>query len=188
MKSRWFLVVIVTLLVSWLITGCGISQSQYDATVAELNQTIQNQQATQTQLQTAQSELAKTKTDLQTAQTQLQTAQSELAKTMTDLRTVQSQVKSLQKDQDAATEKRAETLSYAEFLDISMYELWAGSGIYPGFTFATAAEWEMAMASKATSIGDANLTYYIGQLDTGGKHAYYTLWYYCLDRIEQDLK
>ena len=202
MKKRWFIVVIVILLVSSLITGCGVSKSQYDAATADLK-------VTQTQLQESQSELTKTKIDLQTAKTQymtadgqrqtvqnelevtqkqLQAVQSELTKTKTDLQTAQAQVQSLQKDQDAATKKRVEALSYTELLVISMFEIWMSIGVNYGYTFANLADWKTAMTNKANSIGDAILLNYIKQLDTGGKNAYYSLWYYCVDKIRQDLK
>ena len=74
MRNRWFLVVIVILLVSWLMTGCGISQSQYDAVTAELNNTKQELQASKATADSTQAKLTemtatqeKTKTDLQTA-------------------------------------------------------------------------------------------------------------------------
>jgi len=202
-------IIVIILLVSWLVTGCGASQSQYDAVSLELNKAKQDQQSTQTQLLksqtdlittqtqlqkaqadliTTQTQLQKAQTDLITVQTQLQTTQSELAKTKTDLQTIQAQVQSLQKDQGAAAQKRLEASNYTELLGISMYEVWMAGGINPGFTFLAAADWKAAMTKKATSIGDANLINYIGQLDSGGKASYYILWYYCFSRITQDLK
>jgi peptidoglycan hydrolase CwlO-like protein len=216
-------IAVIILLVSWLVTGCGVSQSQYDAVSLELNKAKQDQQSTQTQLQKAQTDLITTQTQLQkaqadlittqtqlqkaqadlittqtqrqkaqadliTVQTQLQTTQSELAKTKTDLQTTQAQVQSLQKDQGAAAQKRLEASNYAELLGISMYEVWIAGGINPGFTFLAKPDWIAAMTNKATSMGDANLVNYIGQLDSGGKAAYYQLWYYCFSWITQDLK
>lgn len=90
---------------SWLITGCGISQSQYDAVTAELNKTKQDLQttqidlkATQTLYQTVQSELTKTKTDLLTAQVDLKAAQGQLQTAQADLKTAQANLKTTQAD------------------------------------------------------------------------------------------
>ena len=199
MKKRWFIVVIVILLVSSLITGCGVSKSQYDAATADLQTAQADLKATQTQLQESQSELTKTKAELQTAQTglnatertlqtQLQQAQSELTKTKADLESAQAQVQSLQEDQDAVTKKRAEASNYTEFLVISMYEMFMATGINPGVTFLNEREWKQTMNSKAAIIRDATLTDYVRQLDAGGKDAYFRLWCYCVDKINQTLR
>jgi len=236
MKNRWLPVVTIILLVALLITGCGISQSQYDAIAAELDQAKQDQLATQTeletahidleatqmQLQTAQSELTTTRTDLQTAQTdskvsqvqlqaaqdqlqivqsdrqatqtQLATVQSELTETLTTLETAQDRIRSLQEDQDAADGKRAEALGYAEYVDISMIELFMAAGVDPRYTVSSSEEWYAAMHDKADSLGDTELVNYIEELENGtnDKDAYLNLlsimWYHCLGKIEQDME
>jgi len=59
------------LLVPWLLVGCGATQEQYDAVVAELN-------SAQIKIQSLQSELDSTKAQLQSAQIELDATKSEL--------------------------------------------------------------------------------------------------------------
>ncbi len=59
MRKRWFLAGGMTLLlVPWLLVGCGATQEQYDAVVAELN-------SAQRKIQSLQSELDATKSELE---------------------------------------------------------------------------------------------------------------------------
>ena len=72
MRKRWFLAGGMTLLlVPWLLVGCGATQEQYDAVVAELN-------SAQIKIQSLQSELDSTKAQLQSAQIELDATKSEL--------------------------------------------------------------------------------------------------------------
>jgi seryl-tRNA synthetase len=214
MNTRWLPAIMIILLVSLVITGCGVSQSQYSAMAADLNQAKQDHRATQTQLQAAQSESMKAnvdlamtqgqlkaiqeqlqaaQTDLKATQAQLQTAQSELTKTKTDLNTAQGQVQSLQKDQTVANKKQAEALSYAVFLDMVQIEIWMANGLTPRFPFTSAEELIAALKTKAAGTGDAYLIAYAAGLRTKmGQDewmtALYGLWYYSLGKMENDLK
>jgi hypothetical protein len=209
MKNRWLLVVLAILLVSWLITGCGISQSQYDAVAAELEKVKQGQQASQSQLLTAkndliavQTELLKTQNDLNAAKaaqptsqaeinavkTQLQTAQSELTKTKIDLQTAQSQLQSLQKNVSVTSEKFAKALKYSEISEMLMYEGWLAARINPGYTFASMQELKTALMNKANGLEDSALNQFIGNLKTGDPATMYTLLYYSLQEIQKLLK
>jgi peptidoglycan hydrolase CwlO-like protein len=119
MNKRWYILVVVVLVVSCPATGCGISKSQYDAVTAELETVKQERQAAQDQLQVAQSELSKTKSDLQAvqadseklqeqldakdgqlkaAQADLQTAQGKLTSAQNELRYTQTQLSTIQSD------------------------------------------------------------------------------------------
>jgi peptidoglycan hydrolase CwlO-like protein len=105
MNKRWYIFIVLVLLVSCLTAGCGISKSQYDAVAAELETVKQERQAAQDQLQAAQSELSKTKSDLQTAQAdlaktqqQLNTKDEQLQAAQTDLQTAQGKLTSAQND------------------------------------------------------------------------------------------
>jgi multidrug efflux pump subunit AcrA (membrane-fusion protein) len=219
MKDRWVLLIILVIIVTLISTGCGISQSRYDAVSIELDLVKQDRQALQTQLQESQSELIVAKTDLvraqvmletaqtdlettqgqlqaaqtdrQTAQTQLQESQSELAQTKTDLQSGLAQVQSLQNDLNAAKIIPAKALSYAEFMDIVMFELWLVSGVTPNFTFSSAGEQITALENRATGIGDATLINFVDKMKKGlvvGKNEYVQIGYYCLDKLEAILK
>jgi chromosome condensin MukBEF ATPase and DNA-binding subunit MukB len=218
MKNRLFLVTLLVIIVTVISTGCGVSKSQYDAVAVELNLVKQDRQALQAQLQEAQSELLQTKTELtraqvkletaqtdletaqgqlqvaqadrQTAQAQLQESQSELAQTKADLQNALAQVQSLQNALDAAGTIPAEALSYAEFMDILMYEEWLAAGVTPNFTFSTAGEYLTALKNRAASIGDATLIGFVAEIEAGtfSRDRLDSMGYYCLDKIEAILK
>jgi multidrug efflux pump subunit AcrA (membrane-fusion protein) len=154
-------------------------------------------ETTQGQLQTAQTDLKATQDQLQAAQsdrqaeqTQLQEAQSELAQTKNDLQDARAQVQSLQNDLDAAGGIPAEALSYAEFMDIVMYEVWMLSGVTPNFTFSSGGELETALENRAASIGDAELIDFVDEMKKGlvDKNTFVQIGYYCLDKVEAILK
>jgi multidrug efflux pump subunit AcrA (membrane-fusion protein) len=226
MKNRWFLLIPLITIVTLISTGCGVSQSEYDAVSVELKVVKQDREALQTQLQETQSQLIDAKTDLvraqvelettqgqldktqtdletaqgqlqaaqadrQTAQTQLQESQSELAQTKNDLQDALAQVQSLQNDLDAAGIIPAEALSYAEFMDIVMLELWMLSGVTPNFTISSVGELETALESRAASIGDATLINFVDKMKKGlvvDKNEYVQIGYYCLTKVEAILK
>jgi septal ring factor EnvC (AmiA/AmiB activator) len=103
MNKRWYILIVLVLLVSCLFTGCGVSKSQYDAVAAELETVKQERQAAQDQLQTTQAELSEVKLDLQTAQADLAKAQQQLdardeqlQEAQTDLQTTEGQLKMTQ--------------------------------------------------------------------------------------------
>jgi multidrug efflux pump subunit AcrA (membrane-fusion protein) len=211
MKNRWFSVITLVIIITLISTGCGVSRSEYDAVAVELNLVKEDRQALQTQLQEAQSQLTdakeqleRKKTDLETAQgqfqtaqaelqmaqTQLQEAQSQLNVTKSDLQNVQAQVLSLQNDLDAARILPDEALSYAEFMDILMYEVWMSAGVIPNFTFSAAGEYQATLKNRAASIGDAQLISFAAAIEAGpiSKNTLYGMCYYCLDKTETILK
>jgi hypothetical protein len=154
-------------------------------------ETTQGQlETTQTDLESAQGQLQTAQTDRQTAQTQLQEAQSQLTTTKTDLQNARAQVQSLQNTLDAARNIPAEALSYAEFMDILMYEVWMAAGVTPNFSFSTAGEYQTALKNRATTIGDAQLISFVAEIEAGpvDKDTLYGMCYYCLEKIEATLK
>jgi myosin heavy subunit len=225
MKNRWFLLVPLVIIITLISTGCGVSQSKYDAVAVELNLVKQDKQALQTKLDQAQSQLTDAKTDvvraqvqlettqvqLQTAQsdlkttqgqlqaaqgdrqsvqTQLQQSQSELAQAKNDLQSLQAQVQSLQNNLNTVKGIPAKALSYAEFMDILMFEAWMAAGVTPNFTFSSTAEYFTALRSRANSIGDATLIGFVNQIEAGplDKNTWYSMYYYCLAKVEAILK
>jgi DNA-binding protein H-NS len=218
MKNRWYLFVPLVIIVTLISTGCGISRSQYDAVSIELNLVKQDKQALQAKLDQAQSELTLARTDqvrtqvgletaqgqlqsaqadrqaaqtqLQAVQSQLQTAQSQLTANKADLQSVQAQVQTLQNALNAAKSVPAKALSYAEFMDILMFEVWMGSGVTPNFIFLSEGEWKSALRNRAASIGDATLVGFVNELEKGTitKNTLYSMAYYCLAKIEATLK
>ncbi len=211
MKNGWFLFIPLVIIVTLISTGCGVSGSQYDAVSIELNLAKQERQELKTQLQAAQSEAAVAKADLtraqaglgtaqgqlqaaqaerQATQTQLQAVQSQLTATKTDLQSAQTMVQSLQNDLNAARGVPARALSYAEFMDILMYEFWMASGVTPSLTFSNAGEWLAALRNRANSIGDATLIGFVNELSKGpvDKNRIYSMDYYCVSKIKASLK
>ncbi len=156
----------------------------------ELETTQGQLEKAQTDLETAQGQIQTAQADRQTAQAQLQESQSELAQTKADLQNALAQVQSLQNDLDAAGTIPAEALSYAEFMDILMYEEWLAAGVTPNFTFSTAGEYQTALKNRAASIGDATLIGFVAEIEAGtvSKDRLDSMGYYCLDKIESILK
>ncbi len=211
MKNRWFMVCALVIIVILISSGCGISRSEYDAAAIELKMVKQDQQALQTQLQEAQSELIDTRVDLvrvqaelettqtefktaqadlKTAQTQLQETQSQLTAAKNNLENAQAQVQSLQNDLSVARNIPDSALSYAEFMDILMYEVWMVAGVTPNFTFSNEWEYQTALENRAASSGDAQLINFVVQIEAGpiDKDTIYHMCYYCLNQLEKTLK
>lgn len=156
----------------------------------ELETTQGQLEKAQTDLETAQGQLQTAQAEQQTAQGQLQEAQSQLTATKNDLQDALTQVQSLQNSLDAASSVPAEALSYAEFMDILMYEAWLAAGVTPNFTFSTAGEWKTALKNLAASIGDATLISYVEKIEAGpiDKDTLFSMGYYCLDKVETTLQ
>jgi multidrug efflux pump subunit AcrA (membrane-fusion protein) len=218
MKNQWFTVISMVLIVILISTGCGVSESQYNAAAVELDLVKQDRQTLQTQLKEAQSQILNAKTDMtraqvtlevtqtdlektqgklqtalvdqQTLKTQLQETQSQLSATKNDLQNALAQVQSLQNSLNTARIIPAKALSYAEFMDIVMYEVWMAAGVTPRFSFSSAGEWKTALKNRAASIGDAQLISFVAEIEAGtiSKNRLYVMCYYCLDKIEVILK
>jgi len=190
MKNRWFPVIALVIMIALISAGCGVSKSEYNAVVVELDLVKQNNQVLQTQLQETQSQLIDAKTDLATAWVELETAQNDLETAQGQLQNAQAQVQSLQDDLDAARILPDEALGYAEFMDILMYEVWLAAGVTPNYTFSNAGEYQAALESKADDIGDAQLMSFVDEIETGpvSKDRLYEMCYYCLDKLEAILK
>jgi hypothetical protein len=217
-KNRWLLLVPLVVIITLISSGCGVSERDYDAVYIELNLVKQDRQELQTKLQGAQSELTLAKADLiraqvglettqgqlqaaqadrqaaqtqlQATQAQLQAVQSQFTATMADLQSAQAKVQSLQNDLKAAGSIPARALSYAEFMDILMFEVWMASGVTPNFTFSTAGEWQTSLKNRANNIGDATLIGFVSQIEAGiiGKNTIYIMAYYCLAKMEATLR
>ena len=168
------LVLLLILLPSCAAGVSGLSQEDYDKIVNDLA-------AIQTQIQSLQDDLTTTQAQIQSLQDDLTTAQDDLAK-------VQPQIQPLPEDKEAAEEKRAEALAYAEYLDILMYQLWKEAGLTPRFEFEDDSEWIMELKSRTDDMGDTELSNYAKELEERHEFAMERLWYYCLDRIEKALK
>ena len=169
-----------------------LTDAKTDTVKAQVElETIQGQlEKTKTDLETIQGQLQTVQADRQTAQIQLQDAQSQLTATKSELQNALAQVLSLQNDLDAARNIPDEALSYAEFMDILMYEVWMAAGVIPDFTFSTAGEYQTALKNRAASIGDAQLINFAAAIEAGpvSKDTLYGICYYCLDKIETILK
>jgi ATP/maltotriose-dependent transcriptional regulator MalT len=198
MKNRWFpIVAFIIIIVALISTGCGVSRSEYDAVTVELNLLKEDRQELQTELHQAQSQLSNAMTDLVRAEVELETTQSQLEETQTDLESVRgqlqnatAQVQSIQNELDAARSIPALALSYAEFMDIVMYEVWVVAGVTPNFVFSTAGEYQTALKNQAESIGDPQLNNFVSEIEAGPvtKDRLYEMCYYCLDKLESILK
>ena len=170
---KTFLIGMVLILMLFLLPSCaaGISREEYDRVGSDLA-------AAQTQNQSLQA-------DLTEAQTQIQSLQA-------DLTEVQAQIQSLQSDGGVAGEKCIEALAYAEYLDILMNPVWKDAGLTPRFAFEDEIEWMLELRSRASDMGDTELTSYVKELGPGDEAATQAaitkLWDYCLDRIEKALK
>ena len=128
-----------------------------------------------------QEEFNRVSSDLAAAQTQIQSLQGDLAK-------VQPQIQSSQDDKEAAEEKCAQALAYAEYLDILMYKIWEEAGLTPRFAFEGDFEWMIELRNRASDMGDAELSNYLKELEKRNESAMNLLWCHCLDRIEKVLK
>ncbi len=166
MKKAIVVGLALILMLSFVIS-CGIPQEEYDKVSSDLA-------AAQTQIQSLQD-------DLTAAQAQVQSLQGDLAE-------AQAQIQPLQDDKEAAEEKRAQALAYAEYLDILLYSLFEEAGLTPRFAFEDEIDWMIELKTRADDIGDAELSNYLKELEQRSEAAMERMWQYCLDRIEKALK
>jgi len=129
----------------------------------------------------SQEEYDKLSGDLAAAQAQIQSLQDELTKANT-------QIGTLQQEMETVNEKRAETLAYAELLDILLYPAWMQAGISPRFFFEDDIEWFVAVKNKAADLKDEKASGYIKDMENGSAVATGLLLDYCMDRIEKASK
>jgi hypothetical protein len=168
-----------------------LMETKTDLVRAQVELETAQGQTEQTDLKTTQDQLQAAQAERQAAQGQLQESQSELAQIKADLQDALTQVQSLQNDLDNAGDIPAVALSYAEFMDIVMFELWMVSGVTPNFTFSSGAELQTALENRAAGIGDAELIDFVDKMKKGlvvDKNEYVQIGYYCLDKIEAILK
>ncbi|GAG86902.1 unnamed protein product, partial [marine sediment metagenome] len=105
-----------------------------------------------------------------------------------DLTEAQAQIQPPQDDKEAAEEKLAEALAYAEYLDIALYPIWEEAGLTPRFAFKGDLEWMMELKTRADDMGDAELGNYLEELMEQSEGAIERMWYHCFDKIEETLK
>ena len=165
---------LASILMLSFVISCGVPQEEYDKVSSDLT-------AAQTQIQSLQDDLTAAQDDLTAAQTQIQSLQGDLAE-------AQAQIQPLQDDKEAAEEKRAEAMTYAEYLDILLYSLFEEAGLTPRFAFESDIEWMIELRDTADDIGDAELSNYLKELEKQSEAALERMWHYCLDRIEKALK
>ena len=170
---KTFLIGMVLILMLFLLPSCaaGISREEYDRISSDLA-------AAQTQNQSLQADLTE--------------AQADLAEAQADLAEAQAQIQSLQSDGGVAGEKCIEALAYAEYVDVLMNPVWKDAGLTPRFIFEDEIEWMLELRSRASDMGDTELTSYVKELGSGDgatmQATMTALWDYCLDRIEEALK
>lgn len=115
MRKKRFLIGVVLLVASLLVTGCGIPQEDYDAVVAERD-------AVQTELQSVSSELERKKSELESTKSQLETIQGELETVKSESQSVQSQLNSvksqLQSTNSQLSSKNSQLSSLAKKLEL----------------------------------------------------------------------
>ena len=75
MRIRWIIVCVVLLIISLLVTSCGIPQDEYDAVVIERDSTQSELQSTQGELESVSNELDSVKSELQLVNSELTAAQ-----------------------------------------------------------------------------------------------------------------
>jgi len=170
---KTFLIGMVLILMLFLLPSCaaGISREEYDRISSDLA-------AAQTQNQSLQADLTE--------------AQADLTEAQADLAEAQAQIQSLQSDGGVAGEKCIEALAYAEYVDVLMNPVWKDAGLTPRFIFEDEIEWMLELRSRASDMGDTELTSYVKELGSGDEATMQAtmtaLWDYCLDRIEEALK
>jgi len=185
MKQRWFLISIVLLLVSLLVTGCGVAQEDYAAAqgqVASLQSELAGAQsdlaAAQGQMASLQSELAGAQSDLAAAQGQVASLQSELAGARSDLAAAQGQVASLQDDYENVSAELAEIKQVyppGDFKSLTELEAWVANHVQPSAMYLDG-DFRSALKIQSQGLDDGYLISVVFDEDdtdpTGG-------WIYC---------
>jgi len=80
MIKTWFLVGVTLLLVSLLLLGCGISEQEYNAVVAERNSIKAELESTRSELEAVKSELASVYVELTMTKTELQVLKDQVSR------------------------------------------------------------------------------------------------------------
>jgi len=163
MTKRRFLLVVI-LLSSLLLLGCGIPQEEYDAVIAErdslqvelglvkseLDDKKSELLSVQTELASVQNELETTKSELQSVQNGLDAKKSEVQSMRSQLSSSQSTVRSLQTKIDKATE-------YGKALHVAMYPTRLVYDIPQKLHYPSSGDWCEAIKEYADATEDHTL-------------------------------
>lgn len=98
MAKRWFLLGAI-LLLSLIVVGCGVAQSEYDAAVAERDAVVSSLAAKQAELESVQN-------DLSASQSEMQSLQDEISAQVAQLSEAENRIEQLQAEGDPAKLKR----------------------------------------------------------------------------------
>jgi len=114
---------IVLVLVTLLISSCGIPQEEHDAVVAERDSAQSQVKSLQSKLTGVEGELDTTNTQLETAQSTLETVQGELETTKSEFQSLESQLSSansrLQSTNSQLSSKKSQLASLVEKVELS---------------------------------------------------------------------
>jgi hypothetical protein len=102
-KMKWLPVCMILLLVSLVMVGCGVAQSEYDAVLAE-------REAATTLLAATTNELDTVKSQLQSVQDELSELQTKHSSTVEELESAQTSVKELRSSNTALKDELAKLL------------------------------------------------------------------------------
>jgi Skp family chaperone for outer membrane proteins len=145
MAKRYFMVVLVILLASLSVVGCGVPQEDYTAAIAEAAAAKSQLSSLQSDLNTARTELNAAQDEVDELQDDLEETEADLAEALDRLSPLQSQVASLQlqvsslQNENSSLESSlasAEAVIAArqtQLLDQSVEPFWSG-----GFHYITA--------------------------------------------------
>jgi hypothetical protein len=96
MAKRYFMVVLVLILASLSVVGCGVPQQDYAAALAQAEAAKSQATSLQSDLTAARSDLNAAQSEVEDLQDDLDTAESDLAEALDQLSSLTSQVSSLQ--------------------------------------------------------------------------------------------
>lgn len=172
---RVILIGVVLLLVSPLMTGCGVAQKEYDRVTSDLSVAQEQIKTTESDLNAARAQTKTLESDLSAAQAQTKTLESDLStaqgkiKTLeSNLSTAEGKIKTLQADYDDQKAKIAKAAAYAKAFHIYLYPARLKAGIPQKLDFASNAEWLAALTNSVQATGDDELLTMLRTMQQGG--------------------
>jgi hypothetical protein len=142
MAKRYFMVVLVLILASLSVVGCGVPQQDYAAALAQAEAAKSQATSLQSDLTAARSDLNAAQSEVEDLQDDLDTAESDLAEALDQLSSLTSQVSSLQSNASSLRDEISSLQSslalaeatisarQAQVLDQAIEPFWSGGFAY----------------------------------------------------------
>ncbi len=158
MRKRWLMVGMVILLVTWLLSGCGIAQEEYDTVVADLSTAQGELQSVKAELASAQAKVSELTSSLEKAGTELEAKKAELGTSQDKASELTSSLEKAETELEAAQSELETTKKSKESID-SEYQTFKSEvkSEWSRFDALVGLQWNIVAYWSAAAKGDEDL-------------------------------